>query len=486
MKKGLLLLSALFLTAYEAKGQKHLHKSHKQNTQNDLRADIEALKKEIANLKNQQKDTAQSLVTLDPQNDQQLAEKSTSKDNKITMKDKLHIHGQMKMVALHDMSEIGENYNRDYSYAVQLLYREDPKAQYGNETRMHAKESKLVFTYNDTIRMFGEDMPVSTFLDIDFYNGKEGNGLFTHSHQPRIRSGYIDIGNLRVGLGWTLFMDLENFPQAIDFGNSTGEALLRQPQIQYTYHYNKNWSFAAAIENPDSAYVRLNGTKTYTYTLGGSGSKESRSSVPDLIVAMRYKNEKINTGLRGVVTHARTYETGKKLEKYGAGFGWSGGYTFDNKDRIIAHFNFGDGMGRYLHDTADSGFFLDTNDKKLYRHKVFGVVACYKHHWKPELVSNINFGLTKIKLHDHILNQDDPVPPTGGDLSDEDKNRAFKFFDKLITVHANLIWNPASNVELGLEYLHIHKFKAKFTKLTEVPSRNAYTNRLIASLKITF
>ena len=70
--------------------------------------------------------------------------------------------------------------------------------------------------------------------------------------------------------------------------------------------------------------------------------------------------------------------------------------------------------------------------------------------------------------------------------AEKNKHRAFKFFDKLITVHANLIWNPASNVELGFEYLHIHKFKAKFTKLTEVPSRNACTNRLLASLKITF
>ena len=135
-------------------------------------------------------------------------------------------------------------------------------------------------------------------------------------------------------------------------------------------------------------------------------------------------------------------------------------------------------MGRYLHDTADSGFFLDEKDKKIYRHKVYGVVACYKHHWRKDLLSNLNFGYTKIKLHDHILDQEDPAIAT-------DK-RAFKFFDHLITTHANIIWNPADNFEIGFEYLHIHKFKAKFTKLKNTPYGNAYTNRLIASIKVSF
>ncbi len=468
--KKILLLTCMFCSLYEAKTP----------SIKSLNKEINLLKKEINQLKMQRSVSIpnESTIEIDPQNDQQLAEKENVKDEKITLKDKLHMHGHIKVLALHDMSEIGEKFNRDYSYAVQLLYKDDPEARYGHETRMHAKESKIVFTYNDTIRLIGKDIPVATYIDFDLYNGKEGNGLFTHSHQPRIRSGYIDVGNFRIGLAWTLFMDLENFPQAIDFGNSTGESLLRQPQIRYTHHYNDNWSFAASLENSDSAYIKKDGTKTFSFTLGGEGKKYSNSSIPDIVMAMRYKNDKINTGLRGVITHARTYELGKKLEKYGCGIGWSGGYTFSNKDRIFAHFNFGKGMGRYLHDAADSGFFLDEHGKKIYRHKVYGFVACYKHHWKSDLLSNFNFGYTKIKLHDHILDQLDPA--AGAD------NRAFKFFDHLVTMHANLIWNPANNFEMGLEYLHIHKFKAKFTHLTKVPACNAYTNRVIASIKISF
>ena len=146
----------------------------------------------------------------------------------------------------------------------------------------------------------------------------------------------------------------------------------------------------------------------------------------------------------------------------------------------MAHFNYGNGMGRYLHDTADSGFFFDNDEKKLYRHRVWGALASYCHHWSKTLQSNIDFGITKIKLHDNILNQE---------INDPDDYRAFKFFDHLTTMHVNLIWTPNSALEIGIEYLRIQKFQAKFRNVGEngnIPHHKGLTSRLITSVKVLF
>lgn len=452
-------------------------------------ARISQLEKEINLLKKAQAKNKCMMAKKNQCIDKDISERVETLEKKQALKDKLKCFGHVKVVGLFDMSEIGEQYNRDYSYAVQLLYKGDPNAHYGNEFRAHAKETKVAFEFNDKVKILDDDVNVMAFADFDLYNGKEGTGLFTHSHQPRVRSAYVAIGGLKIGLNWSSFMDLENFPRTLDFGNCTGESLLRQPVIQYTKHMNQNFSISGAIECPDSAYIRKDGSKTYTLTLGQTGSKWATRTIPDFILGVRYKNEKINAGLRTVFTNARTFETENKTgsgdndnknKLFGAGIGLSAGYTFDNKNKIMAHFNYGNGMGRYLHDTADSGFFFDNDEKKLYRHRVWGALASYCHHWTKTLQSNIDFGITKIKLHDNILNQE---------INNAADYRAFKFFDHLTTMHVNLIWTPNSTVEIGVEYLRIQKFQAKFRNVGEngnIPHHKGLTSRLITSVKVLF
>lgn len=455
------------------------------NVNSNLEKQIADLKKEINELKEAQKQfNFEQKDNLKNNNSFSIEDRVSKLEEKNALRDKLKISGQVKAVALLDTREIGSGFNRDYSYSVLVKYKDDPEAQYGNELRSHIKETRLVFEYDDNVNLFSSSTPIKLFMDFDLYNGKEGSGLFTHSYQPRVRNAYVGIGNLKIGLLWTLFMDLENFPQLVDFGNSTGEALLRQPAIMYHYHVNDCYTLSASIENPDSAYIRLDGTKTYSETLGGSGNRYSRRSMPDFIVALRYRRDGINLGARAVLTSAKSYEEENVLgEKHGTaldrakaiggGIGLSGGYTFSNNDKIIAHLNLGDGMGRYLHDAADSGFYFDKDDKKMYRHRVIGGLIGYRHNWTKHLRSNINFGLTKIKLDRKILNQN------------ENDKRKYKFFDHLTTLHANIIWNPVEKIEFGFEYLRITKFQAKFKNIAR-PSEKGKTSRFIASVKISF
>jgi hypothetical protein len=66
-----------------------------------------------------------------------------------------------------------------------------------------------------------------------------------------------------------------------------------------------------------------------------------------------------------------------------------------------------------------------------------GAELGYQHWWADNLRSNINAGFN---AHYGI-----PIALVGG-------NQASSINKEIITAHANLIWNPVSSVDIGLEY----------------------------------
>jgi hypothetical protein len=129
-------------------------------------------------------------------------------------------------------------------------------------------------------------------------------------------------------------------------------------------------------------------------------------------------------------------------------FGWV-------KDDIIAHFVAGDGIGSYLN--ASNNFSLATNFGSAGNYGAFNVTPTaanaalirattvqqlgaevgYQHWWLDNLRSNLNGG----------FNAQNGVP-----ISLVGATAANSFNKELISVHANLIWNPVSFVDIGLEY----------------------------------
>lgn len=403
---------------------------------------------------------------------------------------KFHIGGFIQMVAMYDIDQVGYAFNRDYTYIPELFYKDQAgKGNTRKSLRMHVKQSRLVFTYDDKGKFFDDIYPIHAFLDIDFYNGKEGTGVFTHSFQPRLRSACFDIGNLKVGLFWSLFMDVANFPVTIDFGSATGTTMLRQPQIRYVHKLNDVFSLAGSIENSDSTFVERDGATRRNMTLdNNSGDYRSNSIFPDIIGALLFNDGVRTGGLKFVWAQTRVAQTAENKSaairsiSMGASLGWK----FPNKDKFIAHCNFGSGLARYLHEAACHGIFYDKEENKFHRHKALGFTFGYTHFWKPNLHSSVTVGRTLIRLHPKILNQSRTAKDeSGNDIDNPDLVKAEdNFFRYCTSFHANLIWALNSRVEIGIEYLTLRKAPAKFANPIKTDRKKAGLQRILTHFKM--
>lgn len=430
-------------------------------------------------------------------NNSKIAYKQVLKDPKQQDpgKGKFHIGGFVQMVALYDCNQLGYFFNRDYTYIPQLVYKDQTdmgKTRKG--LRSHVKQSRIVITYDDYGKFLKETYPMRAFIDIDFYNGKEGNGIFTHSFQPRMRSAYFKFGNVEVGLDWSLFMDIGNFPVTVDFGSATGTCMLRQPQFRYTHKITKFLSLVGSIENSDSTFVEKDGASKYTRTLDNAGGDYRASSIfPDFIGALLYNNGRLNGGLKIVFANTRvapnTDNNGATVRS--VAFGGSFGYRLNNGDKLIGHVNFGNGLARYLHEAACYGLYYDKEENRFYKHFAFGFTFGLTHFWRPNLHTSVTFGRTMIRLAKNILEQPQTIEVRDGGTTKTINNPTLvaaedNFFRYCTSFHANLIWNINKRVEVALEYLSHRKAPARFKHPIKINRQKAVMDRVLMHFKMNF
>lgn len=460
------------------------------------RGDIEILKKQISTLQRQVnkltkngQDAVTDVVIVEDTSSHMAAPAEAPSVLPATNTGKFRISGFIQMVALYDIDQLGYQFNRDYSYIPQLAYKDEEGV--GNTRkglRMHAKQSRIVFTYDDIGKFCGETYPMHAFMDIDFYNGKEGNGIFTHSFQPRMRSACFDFGNFKIGLFWSLFMDIGNFPVTIDFGSATGTSMLRQPQIRYTHKINDSLSIAGSIENSDSTFIQKDGATHFTRTLdNAAGDYRSSSVFPDLVGALLLHTKQATGGLKVVFSNTRVSPNPKNRGKTvkSIGFGGSLGYILPNNDKLILHCNVGNGLARYLHEAACFGLYYDEEENKFYRHLALGLTAGITHYWKPNLHTSVTMGRTLVRLCDKVLNQPKQVDLGSGLVNNPELAKAENnLFRYCLSFHANLIWNINERIETGIEFLSLRKAPAKFKNPIKTNRKKAMLNRILLHFKM--
>jgi hypothetical protein len=129
------------------------------------------------------------------------------------------------------------------------------------------------------------------------------------------------------------------------------------------------------------------------------------------------------------------------------------------KDDITVHFTAGDGIGGFLNSSTNyaiatnyggTGAYGSFNgpttlaSAALIRSQTteeFGTELGYQHWWMPNLRSNVNWGMNHHQIPANLI----------GAAQAGAQNK------ELYTAHANLIWNPVSFIDVGIEYLWGHR-----------------------------
>ncbi len=351
----------------------------------------------------------------------------------------LRLYGFVELNYVHDFK--GDNSDSDYStFAPYMPLKGTADYARKNRDYLTARTSRLGLE-TGTPTKWGV---LSAKIEGDFNNEpRTGNSaqygsvanLFTQqatsSYGFRVRQAYGQFGGLLAGMTWSTFMDVDNYPETVDFNGAIGNTFVRQPQLRYTYGTPYQGNFTVALEN-SSAYVLDESS--------GLPVASSLSRMPDLVLRWDKGFEWGSMSVRGVTQELRVDDgAGAKAATRGWGAGSSALIKTVGDDYLVLAVTYGDGIGRYLNYVE--GAIFDSANKKILMERALGVMAGYQLKTSDVLRFNFVYGMTR-----HLDNgYTDFIRAVGFDAGRFGINRQVQ------QAHVGFIYNPVRSVDLGLE-----------------------------------
>ena len=293
------------------------------------------------------------------------------------------------------------------------------------------KDGESIFSVRQTSVAFKGYVPtelgeLKTELSLDLFNVGSANTAF------RLLNAWAEIGSWGAGQTYTLFMNIDTFPNTIDYWGPAGMIFIRNPQLRYTTALAGGSKLAFSLEAPYSA-VDTGKVTDVDPTLGIQG----RTKLPDFVAKWSTEGERGSLQVAGVARYIG-YETPTNPSndpsgsKTGYGVNVNGILPLGkSKDRLTGQLIYGKGIASYMNDggvdIAPNG---DLNGAELVKTKA-GFVY-YDHWWSDKWSSS--FGGS-------VHRQDN----TDGQLASAFKQGSY--------ASANLLWWPARNIMAGAELL---------------------------------
>jgi len=209
---------------------------------------------------------------------------------------------------------------------------------------------------------------------------------------PRLRHAYGEIGELLVGQTWSTFMDIDVFPNTIEYWGPPSMIFWRNIQIRWTPMRDKHSSFAVALESPSSAIDdgKLSGISP---TLNFRG----KTDFADLTAHWRTHGDWGHLQVAGLLRSVG-YENALSADgepsgnKTGYGINLSGSYNVGVNGTIKAQLAYGKAIASYFNDggidlAPDAGGQAETLP-------ILGWLLFYDHSWSSEWSSSIGWAMT--------------------------------------------------------------------------------------------
>jgi len=396
------------------------------------------------------------------------------------------------------------------------------KARSNGIFQQSPRESKLGFETR-TPTPLGE---MRTVMEFDwagsttFAPGGTGPAAVSDNLVPRIKYAYGTLGGFLAGQATSNFSDPDANAETLDFGGNVGEpGHVRVAQLRYTMPVPFGGSFSVAAVTPENNIGTGAGvegsdagvvpTVTTTCTIAALATATvcttalvtsgqlpvniAKSTAPDFTAAWYLPQPWGHLDVSTVIRPGLDVTDGKFFARDFIGYGGHFGMDFKPgwfgwvKDDFTAHFTVGEAIGGYLNSSTN--FALATNYGAAGAYGSFGGPATalaasailvkptfewgsevgYQHWWADNLRSNINAG-----FNSHTIPGGAVVNPSNvvGVAQSGAMNKTLK------TVHANLIWNPVSSVDVGIEYM--------FGERTTVNNGHGNENALISKFNFRF
>jgi hypothetical protein len=275
-----------------------------------------------------------------------------------------------------------------------------------------------------------------------------GVGVDAGQTTIRLRHAYGELGKFGAGQYWSPFMDIDVFPNTVEYWGPPGMAFFRNVQFRYM-PIQGDTRLTIALERPGAS--------------GDQGIYSGRVELSDIVphfplpdLSAEYRRA-MNWGyveIAGIVRHIEWEDgpdtTGADLSGDAVGWGLNLSSNIKIGENNIARLSFlyGEGVENYMNDApADIGIEGDLSDPSTWEGvplPVTGVVAFLDHNWNEKFASSAGYSMIDI------------------DNSDGQSPNAFSLGHYAI---GNIIYYPTTNVMMvaELQYGKRENFSDGFT-----------------------
>jgi len=336
---------------------------------------------------------------------------------------RLEISGQIMLDAIYDFKRVDPDWNATLRPStIPVNCPGDAGCGKDGETIMSIRQSKIAFKgFVPTPK--GE---LTTLLDFDLFDAGGGN---THA---RVLNAWAELGAFGAGQTDTLFMDIDTFPNTIDYWGPSGMVYLRNPQLRFTPIRREGMKVAFSLESPNSA-IDTGKVAVADPALGAAIVGHSR--YPDLVGNVRFDRERGHFQAAAILRSVGFETQGSpNSEPSGAETGYglnlSGHWNTPGGNRVVGQIVYGRGIASYMNDggadlAPDASFRAEAV-------KTVGWFVYYDHNWNDQWTSSAGYS-------EHRQSN------TGGQLGTAFKKGGY--------ASANLLHSPVKNVTVGAELL---------------------------------
>jgi hypothetical protein len=330
------------------------------------------------------------------------------------------------------MTDIGYNFNQihpDWYDVIRTTKLPAYKNQYGSDGNAYfsVRQTRLgVKGYTQT--PIGE---LKTIFEFELF----GTGVDAGQTTLRLRHAYAEIGKFGVGQYWSPFMDIDVFPNTIEYWGPAGMAFFRNIQIRYM-PIQGDTRLTFALERPGASADQ----GIYSDRIELSNVKP-RFQLPDFSAEFRYGRKWGYVEVAGILRSIK-WEDQNNIpnvdlsdSKVGWGINLSTNINFSTSTVFRGQVLYGEGVENYMNDApADIGIKNNPGNPAKpilgVTLPVTGIVAFIDHKWNSTLSTSIGYSSV------HIDNSDASAPST------------FKTGQYAI---ANLLCTPFPNMMAGVE-----------------------------------
>ena len=302
------------------------------------------------------------------------------------------------------------------------------KNQYGadGQTYFSVRQTRFgVKNYFPT--KYGE---LKTIFEFEMF----GTGVDAGQTTIRLRHAYGELGKWGAGQYWSPFMDIDVFPNSVEYWGPNGMVFFRNVQIRYM-PIQGDTRLTFALERPGASADQ--GIYADRIELANISPD---FSLPDLSAEYRFGQKWGYVELAGIVRRIAWEDHDTiSFDLSGDATGWgvnlSSGIKFFKKDMLKLQFVYGEGIQNYMNDAPVDIGIRNTGDASRPVEGVAlpmkGVVAFYDRYWGDKFSTSIGYSMLDI------------------DNSNAQADDAFKKGQYALV---NLLYYPTANALVGLEY----------------------------------